>query len=114
VKSSPPPSSPLFGTVFAIAFAVAYVVAVESNVAVFTYHPITGELDWGVKPAREGPAMYWYGWLATAGLTALVVALAAKLLPERVAKSLWPGWSWLVPLLALLAFVWLLKGFFLR
>jgi hypothetical protein len=104
----------LFGTVFASAFAIAYLLAVEMNLALVTYHPAIGELDLGVQPSREGPAMYWYGWLAFAGLAALVAALLSKLVPASAGERLWTGWSWVVPLAGMLGFVWLLKGFFLR
>ena len=98
--------------IFAAAFALTYVFAVEANWALFTYHPKTGEWDWLTKPARAGPAMYWYGWLATSFLAASAAGLIASLLPRRWLPPSCIGWA--VPLAIMLVFVYLLRSFFLR
>lgn len=98
--------------VFAAAFAVAYVVAVEANLAAFTYYPRLSEWDWGRTPSREGPAMYYYGWLFTATGVAGFLTLLGQPLIRRFAVPLWLGW--LVPLAAMLSFIWFLRGFFWR
>jgi hypothetical protein len=100
--------------VFAVAFAAAYTLAVWNNYALFTYHPLLGEIVWGVEKSRDGPAMYWYGWITTALLCALGACAVAALIPPRFVQRAWPGWAWLAPLCALLAFVWLLRNYFLR
>ena len=107
-------SFPVFAIVFAVTYAVAYVIAVEQNYALFTYHPAIEEFGFLVEPPREGPAMYWYGWIATAGIVALVAGVIACLVPEQMAKRLWSGWSWAVPVAAMFAFGYLLRGFFTR
>jgi hypothetical protein len=107
-------SLPVFAIVFAVVYAIAYVIAVEQNYALFTYHPAIEEFGFLVESAREGPAMYWYGWIATAGIVALIAAIIASLVPEQMAKRLWSGWSWAVPVAAMFAFGYLLRGFFLR
>ena len=104
----------VFSTVFSAVFAVAYLIAVEQNYALFTYHPAVGEWGWGVQPAKDGPAMYWYGWLATAGIAASLLAMISSLVPQRAAQRIAPGWAWVVPLGVMIAFVWLLRDFFLR
>ena len=104
----------VFVTVFAAVYAVIYLIAVEKNYALFTYHPALAEFGWGVQAAKDGPAMYWYGWMATAGIAALVVAMIASLVPKRAAELLAPSWAWAVPLAVLVAFAWLLRGFFFR
>jgi len=58
--------------------------------------------------------MYWYGWLATSGIVASTAGLIAAWLPEALARRLWSGWSWIVPLGVMLVFCYLLKGYFLR
>ena len=98
--------------VFAAAFAVIYVLAVQMNWALFTYHPKLGEWDWLVQPARTGPPMYWYGWLATSALGATAVSLLAWPLVRRWSAQLWLGW--VVPLVIILIFVYLFRDFFLR
>ncbi|HEY6241379.1 MAG TPA: hypothetical protein VIW78_11140 [Burkholderiales bacterium] len=110
-----PRSFPVFAIVFSVTYAIVYSIAVWKNYALFTYHPATNEFGMGVeKPKDGGLAMYWYGWMATAGIAASVVALVACYLPQRLTSRLWSGWSWVVPLAALAFFVWLLKGYFLR
>ena len=62
---------------------------------------------------NEGPAMYWYGWLATSALGALVVAALASWLPASLSR-LWANLSWAVPLAAMGAFVYILRGYFTK
>jgi hypothetical protein len=108
-------SSYAVGTVtFAAVFSVVYVLAVENNWALFTYAPATGTFAPLAAPATTGPAMYWYGWIATALLAAGAVAALVSLLPESLAKRVWPGLSWAVPIAVLVALGYLLGGYFLR
>lgn len=101
-----------FAVTFSLVYALSYVIAVEANYAVFTYHPALGEFGWGVEPPRDGPAMYWYGWMATAGIVAGLAGAVAYVLPQRIVKHLWPSWSWTAPLAAMAVFSYLLRGFF--
>jgi hypothetical protein len=100
--------------VFTVAYSIAYVVAVWKNYALFTYHPVPGTIGMGVEKPQDGPAMYWYGWMATATIAALTACLTAYVVPERLAKRIWPGCSWVIPLGVLLFFAYLLRGYFLR
>ena len=111
---SGPRGASLIAVVFTVVFAVAYMIAVWKNYALFTYHPVSGTVVWGVEKPRDGPAMYWYGWLATAGIAALGACLIAWLVPERFARRVWSGWSWAAPIGVLAFFAWLLRGYFLR
>ena len=101
-----------FAIVFTAVFTVTYALAVWKNYALFTYHPAIYEWGLGVQKPKDGPAMYWYGWMATAGITGLVAGLLACTIPAS--RRLWPGLAWLVPLLAILFFAWLLRGYFFR
>jgi hypothetical protein len=88
---------------------VLYVVALKLDLALFTVYPSIGVVLLGTHHARESsifagvvvPAMYWYGWTATAALGALMVGLVAALLPERWIRWFWSGWLWVVPAVAL-------------
>ena len=82
---------PVFAIVFAVVYAVAYVIAVEQNFALFTYHPALEEFGFLVEPPKEGPAMYWYGWMATAGIIALVAGIIACLVPEQSRNDCGPA-----------------------
>jgi hypothetical protein len=107
-------SYPTFAVAFAAAYAVLYVLAIEYNWALFTYHPASEEFYFLVKPAADQPAMYWYGWIATAALGAFVIAAIASWFPESWSKRVWPGWSWAIPA-AMMGFVaYVLRGYFLR
>ena len=109
-----PAARQVFSIVFAVVFAVVYVIAVEQNYALFTYHPLSYEFGFGVQEARDGPAMYWFGWMATAGVAAAVVALAACALPQRATQLIPPAFAWAVPLAVIIAFGILLRDYFLR
>ena len=102
------------GILFSIVFALAYLVCVEKNYALFTYHPAINEFGWGVQKPGEGPAMYWYGWLGSAGLVAAVAAAIGMVLPASLARRLVPALAWAVPLAVILFFSYLLRNFFLR
>ncbi len=103
-----------FVVAFSVAYAVLYIFAIEYNLALFTYHPASEEFHWLVKPATDQPAMYWYGWLTTAGLGALVIAALASWLPESCARRVWPGWSWAVPVAMMLFVTYVLRSYFTR
>jgi hypothetical protein len=100
--------------VFAVVYAIAYMIAVWKNYALFTYHPVPGTLAWGVEKPRDGPAMYWYGWMTTALIAAFAACLIASVVPERFASRVWSGWSWAAPVGVLVFFGYLLSGYFLR
>lgn len=111
---TPSRSVSVFVIVFAVAYPILYVVAVMKNYALFTYHPALEEFGLWVERPKDGPAMYWYGWLATSALGAAAAGFAASFIPERLANRLWSGWSWTVPLGVILVFGYLLRGYFVR
>jgi len=100
--------------VFSIAFAAIYIASVEYNLALFTYHPELAQ--WGplVQAPKQGPAMYWYGWLATATLGAVAVAAASLLLPEKPFDRAWSVLVWLVPIIMIGVISYILRGYFFR
>jgi len=113
--------------VFSVAFAVLYVLSMDNNWALFTYLARAGEfhsLVYAPPTPRAGPAMYWWGWLATSAIGAAIVAGIAAALPAGWAgrrwSSLtgptltWPTLTWVVPLAVLLVLVFLLRGWFIR
>jgi hypothetical protein len=109
-----PLSPAVFTVTFAAVFAVVYVLAVENNWALFSYAPATGQFTPLVTTTTTGPTMYWYGWIATAAIAAGAVAALVSLVPESFAKWVWSGWSWAIPIAVLVAFGYLLRGYFLR
>ena len=125
-----------FGTVFALCYAIA----VGSQLALFTVFPSLGIILPGTVQSRDvadpalsflAPAMYWYGWTATATLGALAagaISLAVShrgidylkatatlgdltagvislAVPEAWTRWVWPGWLWVIPVAAMAACV---------
>ena len=95
-----------FALVFGIFFAIFYVICDMGAFPMFTYHPGTGRIDPGFVRARpdEGPAMYWYGWIATSALGAFILGLVATLLPAKISSKIPLALAWIVPI-ALLPFL---------
>lgn len=117
--ASPLASSATFGAfaiVFAIAAPVIYVASELGGFPLFTYHPGTGRIDLGFAAARpnEGPAMYWYGWLATTLAGAALAGLVAAFLPRGVTARIPLFLIWLLPLLALPILAYVLMPFWTR
>ena len=88
-----------FALVFGICFAILYVVCDMAALPMFTYHPGTGRIDLGFARAvrDEGPAMYWYGWLATSALGAAILGGLAALLPGQIRSKIPLALAWVVP-----------------
>jgi hypothetical protein len=103
-----------FAIVFAVAFAILYLLSVENNWALFTYHPALEEFGFLVQKPKDGPAMYWYGWLATSALGALAIAAVAACVPVNSASRFWSGFAWAIPLATMFAFVYILRGYFTK
>ena len=85
--------------VFSLVFPVIYVVLYYNEVALFRFYPLVVELHLNIQSTTFGPAMIYYGWLV---ISVVVAAIAAVAVPHRWALHLWAGWSWLVPLAAML------------
>ena len=98
--------------VFSAAFALIYIVSVELNWALFTYHPKIGKWGWLVEPSRDGPTMYWYGWLVTSTLGATAASVIALPLLKNRPTQYWLGWT--VPLLVTIGVFYLFREWFLR
>ena len=104
----------VFAIVFAVTYPIIYVISTEVNLALFTYHPALGEFGFGANRPRSGPAMYWFGWMSTSALCALVVALIAAYLPVRVTQKMPVTFAWAVPLAAMIAAAALMTKWFVR
>ena len=100
--------------VFSIAFAIIYIASVEYNLALITYHPQI--FQWGLlaQAPKEGPAMYWYGWLLTSTLGAGAVAALSLALPARPFDRVWSILVWVTPLVMIAIIAYILRGYFLR
>ena len=102
----------VFANVFAVVYAVVYVIAVEQNYALVTYHPVLNQFGLLVEEPKAEVAMYWYGWIATAGIAALATGVIAAFVPKSMAQRLWSGWSWVVPVAVMLVVSYIHRGYF--
>ena len=102
-----------FTAVFSASFAILYVVAMEMNIAIFTYHPRLMVFGLGTEAPRSGPAIYWFGWMATAALGGLALGVLAGVLPARDGR-LWYAIGWFLPLGAMLAALYFMIPFFTK
>jgi hypothetical protein len=92
-----------FAFTFSIAFTLLYTIYERLNWPLFTWQPAVGKMYfWLHRPlSGEGPPMYWYGWIALAIPSALVVSWVATIIPSRwlfratifccVLAALWPA-----------------------
>ena len=109
-----PETSSRFGTfalVFGICFGILYVICDMAALPMFTYHPGTDRIDPGFARARpdEGPAMYWYGWIANSALGASILGLLAALLPEKIRSRIPVALAWITPVTLLPVVIYSLK-----
>lgn len=111
IPGKPSPRLRTFTLVFGVSFAVLYVVCDMAALPLFTYHPGTDRIDFGYAPARrdEGPAMYWYGWLASSALGAVVLGFVASLLPQKLSDKIPLALAWVVPIVLLPVLIYSLK-----
>jgi len=79
--------------IFTLLFGPLYVICFYVDIALFRYYPETAEFHWRMTQ-NAGPAILWYGWLATAALASAAVAV---IVPRAVTARLRRGWAWLVP-----------------
>ena len=110
-----------FAFAFGTTFSVLYVIVLAKDVALFTVFPSLGVILAGTHRSRDvaapamgflAPAIYWYGWAATAALGALTFGLVAAVLPGQWTRAFWLGWVWLVPALSMIACVYLTLPWF--
>lgn len=102
-----------FATVFAIATPIIYTACEMQNWPLFTYHPGSNRIDlgWAAAVKDEGPAMYWYGWVATTLIGAAILGMLATMLPEKVARSIPLSLVWIVPLAMIPILIYALRFF---
>jgi hypothetical protein len=93
---------------------VLYFAAAAYNLALFTYDAATNELFFLVRRTGVDLPMYWYGWIVTSANGASVAGAIASLIPDQWTQQLWSGWSWAIPMAVILAFCYLLRGYFIR
>ena len=79
--------------IFSLLFGAMYILSFYMEWALFRYYPETAQFRWR-NDASLGPAILWYGWMATAFLISAVPAL---LVPKSLGSRIPPSWLWIVP-----------------
>jgi hypothetical protein len=89
----------VFVTVFAAGVGLFYGLSDVYRWPLFSYYPATGNFAWGwvASNDNEGPAMYWYGWVATSVLLSTVLGLLVSRVSALRRLTSW-HLSWVVPL----------------
>ena len=102
-----------FALVFGLATPIIYVACEMQNWPLFTYHPGTDRVQWLYAPAvrNEGPAMYWYGWIATTLIGAGAFGILAMMMPERIIKKIPLSLIWIFPVVAVPVLIYALRFF---
>lgn len=109
-----------FAFAYGAAFALFYAIAHARGLALFTVYPAQGIVLLGLHRSRDvadpvldflAPEMYWYGWIASAAVGALVIGLLAALLPDRLCRF-WAWGAWAIPLMAMIACIYLTMPWF--
>ena len=70
-----------------------------------------GRLVYAAAVRDEGPAMYWYGWIATTLIGSAVLGILATMLPENMSRRIPLSLTWIVPVAAVPILIYALKFF---
>ena len=110
-----------FAFAYGTAFAVLYVVALARDLALFTVYPSFGIVLLGTHHSKDivdpaigfvAPAMYWYGWTATAAIGRAHIRPWRRILARTLDDGFWSGWLWVAPTAAMIACVYLTLPWF--
>ncbi len=95
---------------FTIGFCLSYPFVFANDWALFLYFPQSQRFHWGPEAQDLGPAMHWYGLVATAAIVGLALSLVGRdtWIAPRVVR-----WLWLAPCVAMLGSLVLLRQFFI-
>jgi hypothetical protein len=84
--------------IFSIVFGAFYTAFFVYAWSPFRYYPILSKFSVEVQGPEAGPAILWYGWVASAFVASAATALVV---PRRVAERLWHGYTWVLPTIVL-------------
>ena len=87
--------------VFTLVFGLGYTAAIFGDFPMFRYYPLTGQFSLhDLTDPALGPAMTWYGWIATAAVLATIIA---AIIPKRFGDLLPAAVIWIVPIVMIAA-----------
>jgi hypothetical protein len=82
-------------TAFSLSASITYTLAYYFNWPLFRYYPAVNQISWHAQSPTAGASILWYGWLATAVLAGVVIAVV---LPTHWVKRVWDDIQWSIPL----------------
>ena len=85
--------------IFSIVFGIAYTVSFYFSWALFKYYPLVRQFHVVDQAKQAGPPISWYGWLATALVISLPIAL---IVPRKLGDKIPPVWVAVIPALLIL------------
>jgi hypothetical protein len=86
---------------FTLVVGVGYAAAVYLDCPLFRYYPLVKRFSLRDRADRSlGPAINWYGWIATAAIAAIFVA---AVVPRQLGNRIPAAMLWIVPFIMLLA-----------
>ena len=96
---------------FSVLYCIGYVVAYVRNLPLALYYPQSRHWIWGPtpNPHEPGPAMAWYGVMASAILFA---AIGAAVVRERWVTATLRNWLWVWPYAAIAVCIYMLRPYF--
>ena len=99
-------------TAFSVLFCLSYLVVFGLELPLFLYYPVNGDWVWGAEPdpGKVGPAMAWYGLMAT---SALVAAFGAFCIREAWLVARLRRVLWVSPYAAVVGCVYYLRPYFI-
>jgi hypothetical protein len=103
----------VFSITFGVISCILYLFVMNYGWQLFTYYPKTNQWMLFNHPpsggAAAGPAMKWYGYVATDLLGGAVAGVIAILIGEKNLRAVWPpSLIWVVPIVATVVLFWLI------
>ena len=87
----------LSARVFSLVFGIVYAIAITGNYPLFRYYPAVGRFSLtDLADKTLGPAMSWFGWM---GWAFVIAAVAAAIVPRKLADRIPGSAFWIVALL---------------
>jgi len=82
---------------FGLVFALAYAAALIFKLPLFRYYPLLKEFSLSdIGGGNTGPAMTWYGWMATALIAAII---GGFVIPRSLNEKIPGAVYWLIPII---------------
>jgi hypothetical protein len=103
----------VFSITFGVIACILYLFVMNYGWQLFTYYPKTNQWMLFNHPpvggAAAGPAMKWYGYVATDLLGGAVAGVIASLIGEKNLRAVWwPGMIWVVPVVCTVVLFYLI------